>query len=269
VVRLLTQWIAVLLAGGLLASAYAQYINLEPGLDGDQPLPTVTFEWTSPGVLPAHYAITVDSSGRTAYLSDEMGPGEQKETQTGTPYLLDFVISNGTTESIFALARQAGYFTGNFENEAHRPGDAPFKTFRYSEGPPDWSGHWTQGVRNETSFDYTNNPAMQQLATLFEQLAATVQLGRRLDYLHQADPAALAKEIEQASALADQRQLLELPAIAESLRSIADDSTLPSPTRQGARNLLALAERQFSVSVASGQWSAAALSIQHSAKDLV
>jgi hypothetical protein len=242
-VRLLTQWIAVLLASGLLASASAQRTNLEPGLDGDQPVPAVTFEWTSPGVLPTHYAITVDSSGRTAYLSDEMGPGEEKETQTGAPYLLDFVISNGTAQRIFALARQAGYFNGDFENEGHRPGEAAFKTFRYSEGAPDWWGHWTQGVRNETTFDYTDNSVIQQLATLFEQLAATVQLGRRLDYLHRTDPAALAKELEQANALADQRQLLELPAIAESLLRIADDSGLPPPTRQGARSLLALAER--------------------------
>jgi hypothetical protein len=241
-VRFSNQLLAVLLAGGLLTSAYAQRPNLEPGLDGDQPVPTVTFEWASPEVVPAHYAITVDSSGRAAYLSDDLGPGGTTEAETGTPYLLNFTISDGTAARIFALARQAGYFNGNFEYGEHHPGNRAVKTLRYSEGTPDWFGHWTRGVRNTATYDYTNNQVIQQLTTLFEQLSATIELGRRLDYFRQSNTSALVNELQRADALAQQHRLLELPAIAEPLRSVANDSALPSPARKAALKLLAAAQ---------------------------
>ena len=230
----------LLLACMLLGRTSAQTVNLDPGLSGDQPYPTVTFEWASRTATPVHYAITADSMGRAAYRADEVGSNGIQETQTGAPYLLDFILSSATSARIFALAHQADYFRGS---SPATPGgrDTAIKTLRYSEGASTLSGHWTSGVRNETTYAVSNNPAIRQLTDIFERISATVELGRRLDSLYRSHDPALVGELRRANTLAEQHGLLELQAIAVSLHDLANDPALPPAARQDARNLLDLA----------------------------
>lgn len=239
--RFLSQLAAVLFACGLLTSAHAQPPNLDPGVHGNQQIPTVTFEWASSGVVPAYYAITVDSMGDAAYHSDEMEPDGIMKTQLGMPYLVEFTISAATTARIFALAQQADYFNANFEDASHRDRTRAIKTLTYGEGPRIWFGHLTSGVHYVTTYDYTDNATVQQLTTIFEELSTTVQLGRRLNYLRGIDSAELSVTLRRAAALGRQRRLPELQIIAKSLQSISEDSALPPATRQQAVDLLALA----------------------------
>jgi hypothetical protein len=173
--------VSVLLAGVLLAGAYSQQLNLEPGFNGDQPIPVVTFEWASKGATPSHYVIAVDSYGRAAYRSDEMGPNGIKEAETGTPYLFNFTVPSATAARIFALTRDAAYFNGNFECAGEVPDEGTIKTLQYSEGPPDWFGHWTTGVRNATTFDCSDNFAIRQLTALFQELSSKLELDPRAE----------------------------------------------------------------------------------------
>ncbi len=239
--RFLSQLAAVLFACGLLTSAHAQPPNVDPGLHGTQPIPTVTFEWASSGVVPAYYAITVDSMGDAAYHSDEMAPDGMMETQLGMPYLVEFTISASTTTRIFALAQRADYFNANFEDASYRQTTRAIKTLTYGVGPRIWFGHLTRGVHYVTTYDYTHNVAVQQLTTIFEELSTTVQLGRRLDYLRRINSAELSVALRRADALGHQRRLPELQLIAKSLQSISEDSALPPATRRQAFDLLALA----------------------------
>lgn len=237
----LRQFVAAAFVCGLITSAQAQPPNLEPGLRGDRPVPTITFEWASRGAIPAYYAITVDSMGRAAYRADEIGPSATNETDTGTPYLLEFTVSASTIARIFALTRQANYFNGNFENAAY-PGMQAVKTLTYSEGPSGGIFDATNGVRNVAEYEYTHDPVIQQLATLFEGLSNTVEVGRRLDYLRRSSVPQLTEELRRDGSLAREGHLVELQIIAASLRGIAEDLALPPATRQDARDLLALAQ---------------------------
>ncbi len=240
--RFLSQLAAVLFACGLLTSAHAQPPDLDPGVHGTQPIPTVTFEWASSGVAPAYYAITVDSMGDAGYQSDEMEPNGMIETQPGMPYLVEFTISASTTARIFALAQRADYFNANFEDASRRQRIRATKTLTYGEGPRIWFGHLTRGVHYVTTYDYTHNIAVQQLTTTFEELSTTVQLGRRLDdYLRRSNSAGLSVTLRRADALGRQRRLPELQIIAKSLQRTSEDSALPPATRQHAVDLLALA----------------------------
>lgn len=232
-----TLWTGLLL---LPAPVSAQRPDLAPGLDGNRPVPTVTFEWAS-GSAPAHYAIALDSDGRAAYRSDQVGNPGAPESRTGAPYLVKFTVSPATAARIFALARQANYFAGDPAVPQPRPGNPNIKTLRYGEGPDVFFGHPTRGQRNTLTYDAPKSPAVQQLTELFEHISATLELGRRLDQLRRSDKTALPGELQQAEALARSGQLAELQAIATPLQSLAEDQSVPAAARHSARRLLALA----------------------------
>ncbi len=227
------------LAGVLLAEARAQRPNLAPGLDGNRPVPTVTFEWAS-GTMPAHYTIALDSDGRAAYRSDQVGRSGAAEPRTGVPYLVEFTVSAATTVRVFDLTRQANYFAGNLALPQPGLSNPNVKTLRYGEGPDVSFGHSTSGQRNTVTYDVPKSPAVRQLTELFEQISATLELGHRLDRLHQSDKPALAEEMQKAEALARAGRLPELQAIAPPLQSVEGDQSVSAAARRRARRLLAM-----------------------------
>ena len=163
------------------------------------------------------------------------------EQAEALPYQLEFTLSASTTGRIFALTQQANYFSGNFEDAAHRPGRRAIKTLSYGEGPAKRFGHVNSGVRNVAVYDYTHNMVILQLTSLFEELAQTVELGRRLDHLRRANSLQLAGELHKADVLAHQERLPDLEIIAESLRGVAEDPGLAPAARRQAQDLLTLA----------------------------
>lgn len=238
-VRTFLPIVLCLLAGALL-SARGQRPNLTPGMEGERPVPTVTFEWAA-GASPAHYAIALDSEGRAAYRSDQLGTSGASETGNGTPYLFKFTISAATTARVFKLARQANYFAGDLALPQPRPGRPNIKILRYGEGPDVFLGNPTRGQRNTLTYEVPKSPAVQELTNLFEQISATLELGHRVDRLRQTDRAALAGELQRAEALARAGRLAELGAIAPPLESVARDPSVSAEARRSARQLLAMA----------------------------
>ncbi len=230
--------IAVVLACSLFV--WGQQPNLEPNTPGDKPVPTVTYDQVFPGAVPAHFSVAVESDGRAAYRSDETGPGAP-ETATGDPYLLQFVVSDATRTRIFNLASEANYFHGNFNYTKNRIASTGTKTLTYSEGPAVSFGNPTSGVRSSTVYNYSENRAIQQLTSIFQVISQTVELGRRLNYLHRFDKLGLDAELKSAEQMAHEGQLLELQAIAPTLKAVADDSAVMHIARQRAQDLLKIA----------------------------
>ncbi len=232
-------FIAVVLACSLVA--WAQQPNLEPNTPGNKPVPTVTYDQVFPGAKPAHFAVAVESDGRASYRSDEIGPGAP-ETATGDPYLLQFVISDATRTRIFNLAAEANYFRGNFNYTKNRIANTGTKTLTYSEGPAVAFGKPTTGVRSSTVYNYSENRAVQELTAIFQEISQTLELGRQLSYLQRFDKLGLDAELKSAEQMAHEGQLLEVQAIAPTLKAVADDTAVMHIARQRAEALLKIAQ---------------------------
>jgi len=236
---LLPAMLLALLAG----AAAAQTPTPEPNRAGSQPLPTVTFDLVFPQAAPAHYVITVDSSGHAAYQSDDATAGDAR-ANPGTPYTLRFAVTEATRTRIFALTQQLDYFQGSFNYTRRRVADTGTKTLTYSEGPADSPASPTRGKTQATTFNYSENPAIQQLTAIFQGIASSAELAGRLDHLRRFDRLELDAALKRAEEMAHDGQLLELQVAAPALHSVVDDPAAMNLARQRAQRLLRLAQSE-------------------------
>jgi hypothetical protein len=215
--------------------------NVEPNTPGDKPVPVITFDLAFPGTTPSHYSIAVESTGKAAYRSDDLGTEGQRASAAGSPYLLEFIVSEATCTQIFNLARELNYFRGDFNYTKTRVADTGTKTLSYSEGPANSFDTPTNGKRTQTVYNYSQNGSIQQLTAIFQRISSTLELGRRIAFLHRFDKLGLDAELKRADEMAAENQLLELQAIAPTLRAVAGDYSVLHIAREHAEHLLELA----------------------------
>jgi hypothetical protein len=224
--------LAILALVGALAAG-AQQPNLEPNRPQQQPVPVVSFDVVWPSATPAHYAVAVESTGRAAYRADNPDTAAK-----GEPYVVKFTVSDATRHRIFELAQQARYFRGDFDYKKSRIADTGTKTLSYSEGPGEVYFAPTNGVRSQTTYNWSENHAIQQLTDIFQDLGATLEHGRKLSYLHRFDKLGLDAELKNMEEARKSGQLVEIQAIAPILRDIAQDYYVLRLARQRAERLL-------------------------------
>jgi len=186
----------------------------------------ITFDLFWEAATPQKFTITVDSSGRTRYVSHD-----QKEPQ-GDPddYEVEFAMSGANRNRIFQLARDANYFNGKFDYTAHRIANTGRKTLTYRSTSQNF----------ETTYNWSENKNIDQLTRVFEGISNTVEHGRKLQFLRRFDKLGLEKELKGMEELAANNELAEIQVIAPVLENIANDSSVLNIARQRARRLLAL-----------------------------
>jgi hypothetical protein len=229
----------------------AQVPDPEPNANG-APVPTITFDLNFPGATPAHYAIAVESTGRASYRSDNAGQTASSEPSSVAaaaayqPYTTEFTMSPATRHAIFELAKQANYFHGDFDFRGGRIANTGIKTLTYSEGPQTASlNNPTNGKHFQTTFNYSQNPAIQELATIFQQVATTLEFGARLSHEHRYDRMSLEGELKRMEEMQKSHQLLEVQSITPVLRDIVNDTAIFNVTRQRAIRLLKIGELEM------------------------
>jgi hypothetical protein len=232
------RWAALAACGALLALAAAAQTAPVPQSPATPPVSTITFDLVFPGAQPAHYRIVVDSSGQSSYRSDD-DAGPAPRTSPATPGTLPFTMSEATRSRIFALARQLNYFQGNYDYTRHRVANTGVKTLTYREGPDD-SPASANGPRHSTTYNYSDNPAIQQITAIFQGIGVTAELAGRLEHLRRFDRLGLDAELRHAEEMARSGQLLELQLAVPALRAVADDPATLRLTRERARRLLQL-----------------------------
>jgi hypothetical protein len=216
---------SVLVALALLPlCSLAQVPNLTPADGEERPaVPTVSFTLDWPGADPEHYVLAIDSSGRATYES-----AGGKRFVLGDPYSSKFTVTEATRHRIFDTARTLNYFNRDFE---YRKGKVAFtgkKTIAYADASRQF----------EASYNWTDNHALRQLTELMQAVAATVEFGRSLDYMHRHDRLGLNAELKRMDELAASGQLAELQVLGPQLEQIAGDSSVMEIARQKARRLL-------------------------------
>jgi hypothetical protein len=196
-------------------------------------LPTITFDRTWEAYKPQNVTITVQATGPANYISrNPFTPPDQ--TGADPDYLLDFTLSSRNQEKLFRDAREANYFNGDFSYKKHAVASTGKKTLTYSDPTRNLS----------TTYDYSENKAIQEITNIFSGISNTIEHGRKLVYLHRFDKLGLEDELKGMESAAEGYNLAELQIIAPTLKSIADDTTVLNIARQRAKRLLARANSE-------------------------
>jgi hypothetical protein len=188
---------------------------------------SVTFSLNFPNSDPEQYTITANADGHahydcTARISDQ---SDDRET-----YQTDFTLSDSTRTRIFDLASQAHYFTGKVDSGNRKLAFTGAKRLVYTDGQHN----------NTADYNYSTVPAVQQLTTLFQNLAATLEYGRHLTYLHRYQKLALDDELKHMEDQARHGELAELQAIKPILQQIYDDTSVLNVVRARAQRIMEL-----------------------------
>jgi len=156
-----------------------------------------------------------------------MKPPEERETDPD--YSLEFTMSAANREKLFRDAKEANYFEGDFAFKKHAVSSTGKKTLTYAD----------QTRHIVTSYDYSENRAIQEITNIFQGISNTIEHGRKLQYLRRFDKLGLEDELKGMESLAESDYLSELQLIAPTLENIANDPAILNIARQRARRLLA------------------------------
>ena len=191
---------------------------------------TVTFTLDFPGSQPDHYAISVQSDGHAHYeCSAKISP----DSEDREAYQTEFNFSDATRARVFDLAAQAHYFAGKVDSGNHKLAFTGAKKLAYRDDQ-----------RNFTAdYNFSSVGAVQQLTSLFQNVAATLEFGRRLVYYHRYQKLALDDELKQMQDQAEHGNLAELQAVKPILQEIFDDPSVINVVRARARQIMEMGNR--------------------------
>src|SRR5438270_10669711 len=138
--------------------------------------PTITFDRVWEAYKPQNVTITVQATGPAKYVSrNPFTPPDQ--TGADPDYLLDFTLSSRNQEKLFHDAREANYFNGDFSYKKHAVASTGKKTLTYSDPTRNFT----------TTYDYSENKAIEEITNLFSGISNTIEHGRKLVYLRRFD----------------------------------------------------------------------------------
>ena len=245
-----THWQAILLvtlmAATLPAAMNAQQKTPPPpavgtpvqGVQFDGVPDSVELRFERPGLQVPHYRLDITGAGVGSYAGEEL-PVSVSHLDTppsAQPFALkSFSVSPATITKVFAIARSLNYFKIVCASAAKNVADTGKKTLTYTG---------MNGVIGSCTYNYTENKDVQTLTGIFEGIAATLDEGRRLDYLHRYDRLGLDAEMESFSREVSDGHAIELQAIADTLRSLAGDPDVMQRVRTRANALLTLVPAQ-------------------------
>jgi hypothetical protein len=225
---------------GSAASSIAQTPKLGPQTK-DPALPIVRFDFDLTGSTPPHYSIAVEPDGKATYHGDE-APREGSVPMPAWNH--QFKVSEPTRRQIFDLTMALNCFKGDFEyHGGQRVANMGSKTLKC-----------TYADRNsQTTYNYSSNPQLQQLTTIFQNMGNTLQFGQRLLYLHRYDKLGMEAELKSMEDAEKSKRLAELQAVAPQLQQIVDDSSIMNVSRRRAEHLLRVIKGNPAASAATPQ----------------
>ncbi|MGH9522488.1 MAG: hypothetical protein ACRD3E_08145 [Terriglobales bacterium] len=213
-------------------SLWAQAPNLNPQVPPEQQIPVVKFEFVLPGGNPPHYALSIEAGGAAAYRSDaEPATGSTPGVGGEQPYFLKFDISHITADKIFALAKDLNFFQGDFEYHGGRVANMGAKTLTFKDGQRE----------NSFTYNYSQNPQLQQLGSLLQGIASAVEYRRELEQLYRYEKLGLEDKLRQMENAVNSGYVADLGIDAPILRQIVNDHSVMNITRRRAEKLLAKA----------------------------
>jgi hypothetical protein len=185
----------------------------------------ITFTIDFPTSQPEHYSIRVQSDGSARYQSSGRLSADSDATDS---FDLEFTVGAETRQKIFELAAKAGYFQKDVDSRHKDLAFTGKKTLAYKDAQR--SG--------ESTYNYSPQPAVQDLTSLMQSLSATLEFGHRLQYDRHYQKLALDEEFKRMEELSRTSELIEVAAIQPILAQIIADQSVINVTRARAQRLL-------------------------------
>jgi hypothetical protein len=212
----------------MLAAFFLEAQTSGQGAAPNPTVPTITYDRVWEAYTPQNVTISVQSTGATRYLSrNPVKPPDQADADPG--FLLEFTMSPANSEKLFRDARETNYFQGDFTYKKHPVASTGRKTLTYAD----------QSRHIETTYDYSENKAIEEITNLFQGISNTIEHGRKLQYLRRFDRLGLEAELQAMENAAATHTLAELQLLTPTLESIANDTAILNIARQRAKRLLA------------------------------
>ena len=186
---------------------------------------SVTFSLDFPTSDPEHYSISVQSDGRARYECSAKISAESEDRET---YETVFNFSDTTRARIFDLAEQAHYFAGKIDSGNKKLAFTGAKKLVYKVGQQE----------STAAYNFSPLPPVQQLTSLFQSVAGTLEYGRRLAHYHRYQKLALDDELKSMEDQARRGELMELQAVKRVLQEIYDDSSVLNVVRARAKRIM-------------------------------
>ena len=186
---------------------------------------TITFSLDFPNSSPEHYSIAIESDGHAHY---ESSGKISANSDVRDDYQTDFTFSDATRARIFELAAQAHYFSGKVDSGNKKLAFTGAKKLLYKDGQR----------KSSADYNYSQQPAVQQLTTLFQSVSATLEFGRRLTYFHRYQKLALDDELKLMEDQAKRGDLAELQAVTPVLQHIYEDASVMNVVRARALRIM-------------------------------
>jgi hypothetical protein len=206
---------------------------------------TISFKQVWKEAQPAEFSITVHQNGQVEYTSmdkDLTPPQErnapvesnaEQSTQAQDAASQDafhkqFQASDGLWQKLTDLAKQVNYFDGQFDFTKHAIAQTGQKTLRYSDS----------GRHTSTTYNYSENPSIQELTAVFQGISSTLEGGRKLDFDRRFDKLSLDQDLKGLEEMSNEGRLQEVQAIAPTLQRLATDRTVLHIAQQRAQRIL-------------------------------
>jgi hypothetical protein len=186
---------------------------------------TVTFSLDFPGSEPERYSITVQSDGSARYECSAKISEESEDRET---YQAEFKFSDATRARIFDLAAQAHYFSGKIDSGNRKLANTGAKKLAYKDSQRE----------STAAYNFSPQPAVQQLTALFQNVSATLEYGRHLTRDHQYQKLALDDELKRMEDQARRGEIAELQAVKPVLQAIYDDNSVMNVVRARAQRIM-------------------------------
>jgi len=186
---------------------------------------TVTFSLDFPSSEPEHYSISVQSDGHAHYECSARISDDSDDRET---YQSDFIFTEAARARIFDLTAQAGYFSGKIDSGHKKLAFTGTKKLAYRDDQHNFAA----------DYNFSQQPAVQQLTALFQNVAATLEFGRRLTHLHRYQKLALDDELKRMEEQARRGDLAELQAVRPVLQEIFDDPSVMNVVRARVQRIM-------------------------------
>jgi hypothetical protein len=220
----MNRWVRMGVAVLTVAAMAAPLVSQQMASDGAATTATVTFTMDFPESNPQHYSIAVDATGHARYEC----AGKVVEESNDETYQTEFDMSAGNRGRIFEWAKQARYFAGKVDSGNEKLAFTGTKLLSYQDGQRS----------NMARYNYSNLAPVQQLTALFQNMASTLEYGRRLAYYHRYQKLALDEELKRMEAQARNNELSEIQGVAPILQAIVEDASVINGVRARAKELL-------------------------------
>lgn len=192
---------------------------------------TITFTLDFPSSDPEHYSVTVTSDGHGIYECSAKVSQDSEDRET---YRSEFQLSPAGRARIFDLAAQSHFFSGKVDSRNRKLAFTGSKTLTYKDAQRSASA----------TYIYSTVPPVQELTVFFQNLSATLEYGRHLQYFHRYQKLALDEELKHMEEQARNNELGELQAVQPVLQQILDDSSVLNVVRARAERLLAMGKAE-------------------------